>query len=112
MKRILSFILIAILSLTLLSSCGKLSEENIDCARSVLEATDYYLDGLIAPGTAVSALELFKSSVKSEGKKSEELITLMTDISNSLMDAIETSDTSDLLNARNALAKYIGEPEK
>ena len=112
MKRILSFILITILSLTLLTSCGKLSEENIDCAKSALEAADYYLDGLIAPGTAVSALELFKSSVKSEGKQSEKLIVLMTDISNTLLDAIETSDTSDLLNARNALAKYIGESEK
>ncbi|MBR4080093.1 MAG: hypothetical protein IKK29_07760 [Christensenellaceae bacterium] len=112
MKRFFCCILILILSLTFLTSCGKLSEENLGCAKSVLEATDYYLDGLIAPGTAVSALELFKSSVKSEGKKSEKLISLMTDISNALLDAIESRETSELLNARNALAKFIGDPIK
>ncbi len=112
MKRIFCLILIIALSLTMLTSCGKLSEENIDCARSALEAADYYLDGLIAPGTAVSALELFKSSVESEGKKSEELITLMTDISNAMLVAIESSDTTELLSARNALAEFIGDPIK
>ena len=112
MKRITAVILCLFLTLTLLTSCGKLSEENIDCAKSVLEAADYYLDGKIAPGTAVSALELFKSSVESDGKKSRELVGLITDLSNALLDAIETSDTSEMLAARNALAEFIGAPTK
>ena len=112
MKRIFPLILCLILVLTLLTSCGKLSKENLDCARSVLETADYYIEGKIASGTAVSALELFKSSVKSEGKKSAELVGLMTDISNALLTAIDTSDTAELLAARNALAEFIGEPAK
>jgi len=112
MKRTIAVILCMIFSLFLLTSCGKLSEENIDCAKSVLEAADFYLDGKIASGTAVSALELYKNSVVSEGKKSTELRELITDLSNSLLYSIETSDTSEMLTARNNLAEFIGDPLK
>ena len=112
MKKTIAVILLLIFTLTLLTSCGRLSEANLDCAKSALEAADYYIDGLIAPGTAVSALELFKSSVKDEGKQSEKLIAFMTDISNFLLVAIDSSDTSGMLDARNALAEFIGEPIK